>query len=442
MLEFDGSPYLVPSSVESFLRTELDKFRARVEALRTEGRLTEATLRRYYGQTRFEQVAESNALEGSTLSVGETELAVTRGITITGHDPGYSRDAQALARALDRLAEIAQARRPPTIADVKEVHELILGDRPSAGHFRTQPVRISGSDHVPPETWREVMSGMEAWEAWSMARSGASCLLRAAVLHAWLVHIHPFLDGNGRTARAIGNLEMIRSGYPPVIIRARRDRSRYLEALASSDQGDISLVLNLLLDRAGDALRDLERAATREQGFDAARAMVRQKQERHLSVWSAAVELMVSTLDDRLSEQAQELGATLRIQRYRDSLNLDEYLDLCQGGTISQSWTFRVELDIPALPRHVRLAWAGHRSREMLASLPPKAMDGPSLFWSEPNIERFPPWRRLDQGPGCDEVTLVDDRWFVRRGPVISSLSTLELVDAIAKDLLAGAANG
>ena len=58
------------------------------------------------------------------------------------------------------------------------------------------------------------MSGMDDWEHWSVANSGAPVLTRAIVLHAWLTHIHPFTDGNGRTARAIMNLELVRGGFP------------------------------------------------------------------------------------------------------------------------------------------------------------------------------------------------------------------------------------
>ena len=86
---------------------------------------------------------------------------------------------------------------------------------------------------------------------------------------------HPFTDGNGRTARAVMNLELIRAGLPSVIIR-RKDRLRYYEALAESDQGvDLGLIAELILTRATDALRDLERAAKAHQGYDLVQARLR-----------------------------------------------------------------------------------------------------------------------------------------------------------------------
>jgi hypothetical protein len=90
------------------MQTTVSNLSNRIALLRSQGRLTESTLADYYGEKRFEQIAESNALEGSTLSVGETELAVLKGITISGHDPAFSKDAQTLANALDELTRMAR----------------------------------------------------------------------------------------------------------------------------------------------------------------------------------------------------------------------------------------------------------------------------------------------------------------------------------------------
>jgi Fic family protein len=413
-----------------------------VQVLRSSGRLSEHTLRLYYGQTRFQQIAESNAIEGNTLSVGETELAVTKGITISGHDPAYSRDAQTLARALDLLVELAGATASTSIEEVKRLNEVILGGRLGAGHFRNEEVRIGGSPHRPPRTWREIMTGMEQWEGWSRGHPSLPPALRAAVLHAWLVHIHPFIDGNGRTARAIGNLELIRAGYPPLIIRKIKDRDRYLEALRRSDEGDLSLFLDLILDRAGDALRDLERAAAHGQGYSREVALLRKRQERQLAIWNAAVELLVQMVTARLHEQLDSENGRVEVYTYRDSLSLDDYLSLCERQTISLSWAFRIVCEVPGLPALTRLAWTGFRSQELAAELPQGAAPAPSLLWSEPNPEGYPPWRRLEQdGPGGDELTLLGDRWWVRSNDRCRSMSPLELAGAIASHVVASIAS-
>jgi len=98
------------------------------------------------------------------------------------------------------------------------------------------------------------MRGMENWENWSAENSDLPAIIRATVLHAWLAQIHPFIDGNGRTARAITNLELIRAGYPTIIIH-NKDRDRYIDALAKADEsGELIEFFNLMVAGASEAL--------------------------------------------------------------------------------------------------------------------------------------------------------------------------------------------
>lgn len=278
-VSLDGSPYSVEETGGRVWQKAAE-LQERVDMLREQGRLSEQTLRAYFGDTRFRQIAESNAIEGSTLSVEETETAVLKGVAIAGHDPAYAKDAVNLSKALERMVELAGDGSPTTLDQAKELNALILGEAPGAGLFRSQPVRITGSSHRPPVSWRDVMSAMEDWESWSVSNKNSPALPRAAVLHTWLTRIHPFTDGNGRTARAVMNLELIRAGLPSIIIR-RKDRLRYCEALAESDLGGgLGPIFELILARTEDALRDLERRATKIEGWDPARARLRKPKRR------------------------------------------------------------------------------------------------------------------------------------------------------------------
>lgn len=412
----EGSPYATPPSGAWAVAQALASLAERIATLRSTGCLTEATLRRYYGDRRFEHVAESNAIEGSTLSVGETELAILKGTTLTGHDPGFVRDAIALDRALARLTELARSGVPTDIPQVKELHEIILEGRVSAGAFRTTPVRISGSEHRPPKTWEAVMRGMEQWEVWSRSHAAAPPLLRAAVLHAWFVHVHPFVDGNGRTARAISNLELIRHGHPPIVIRKVQDRIRYIDALEESDAGgNIGPFLDLILDRGTDALVGLELAARKGPGYSPAVAKLRQAQGRRLPVWNAAVEFLYRVLVERLTERLEASGGNLKSRLIAQSLGLDEYVELCAGRPVSRSWAFVIEATAPGFGSTERLAWVGFRSEQLrrTGNLPDFA---PSIFWSQPNSEQFPPWMAVSppEAPGVVEFSLdaaAGDRW-------------------------------
>lgn len=436
-LDVRGTPYFLSggSGGAAAMRQALEEIAARVSLLRTQGTLTADTLHDYYGEKRFEQIAESNAIEGSTLSAGETELAVVKGITISGHDPAFSRDARSLARALEELVALARQPAPTDLTQLKRLHELILGDRPGAGTFRTQEVRISGSAHVPPRTWQDVMAQMEQWEQWSVRNPNTAPALRAVVLHAWLAHIHPFIDGNGRVARAITNLELIRAGYPPIIVR-KKDRDQYIDALAESDQGLLGPLLELIAGRIEDALRDLERAAARRQGYDAQREQVRRAQAQRLALWNAGVHLLFEQVRSTLGQRFD--GSAVRIDmREHDQLGVDDFIDLCEGHPVRNSWAFRIRCQAPGMPELNLLAWAGTPGpllNERLAAEPGR----PALMWSLPNPNGYPPWvRTIADAPGGDQLTILGDRWLVSRAGQLHELAPSELAARIADDIAA-----
>ena len=413
-VSLDGSPY----SLEDTGRWVFDKAKKlqdRVDLLREQGQLSEQTLKHYFGETRFRQIAESNAIEGSTLDVGETQMAVLKGVTITGHDPAYSADAINLSKALERMVDLARDGSPTNLDQVKELHALILGVSPGAGLFRTQQVRIGGSPHRPPASWNEIMSAMEDWEVWSVSNDGAQALLRAIVLKTWLTHIHPFMDGNGRTSRAVMNLELIRAGLPSIIIR-RKDRPRYYEALAESDLGgDLGPISELILARAEDALRDLVRHTTAYEGYDEATEKLRKAQKRQIAIWNDAVRLLFSLLDDALDAVFGEIGK-VSTRRYEDELLLEDYVTLLSGIPVSQSWLYRIDVEVPILGNRRWLAWTGYRSYEMNDWQDIGA--GPSIFWSVPDPIGYRPWTLArSDSPGVEEFTLQlpdVDQWIAR----------------------------
>ena len=435
-LDIPGSPYQMSLGEEGSLLVQrmFQDLSQRVEVLRAEGKLSESTLRDYYGETRFEQIAQSNALEGSTLSVGETDLAVLKGITITGHDPGFSKDAQSLARALDELTEMAKFKVATNLEEVRRLHEIILSGRNSAGVFRNDEVRIRGSGHVPPRTWKEVMTQMEHWESWSENNVNAPPLLRASILHAWLEHIHPFADGNGRTGRAITNLEMVRAGYPPIIIR-RKDRDQYLEALQKDDEGEIGAFLEFIGGRLEDALRDLERAAQRKQGYDAARQKTRLAQANRLDLWNAGVHLLFASIKSNLEDRFSESNVSLDLKEY-DHLKVDDFIELCEGHSNSLSWAFLLRIRVPGMPAVERLAWASNPGPVLGARLAQEP-GRPVLKWSVPNPDGYPRWMSAETAsPGGEEMTIVKDRWLILRNKSFIERSPSELASEIAEDIV------
>src|SRR5699024_11157229 len=121
---------------------------------------------------------------------------------------------------------------PLTEWQIKNIHRLVLKgiDDSNSGVYREEQVFISGAKHVPPAAFLipEKMEDMINW--YKIEGSYLNAIERGAMLHAIFVGIHPFIDGNGRTARLLLNLERMKDGYPPVIIKAE-NRLAYYEAL-------------------------------------------------------------------------------------------------------------------------------------------------------------------------------------------------------------------
>jgi len=274
---------------------------------------------------------------------------------------------------------------------------------------------------------------MEQWERWSRNNIATPCLLRASVLHAWLEHIHPFIDGNGRTGRAITNLELVRAGCPPIIIR-RKDRDRYLDALSSADGGELAPFVDLVAARMADALRDLERAAQRGQGYDLQEERFRRAQASRLAVWNAGVHLLFESIRANLNERLGDLNAEIEMREY-DQLAVDDFVDLCRGTPIKNSWAFVIRCRVRGMPSVERLAWSGVPVEPLHTHLKNEAAR-PVLFWSIPNPNGYPPWKRAGaDSPGGEQMTIVHDRWLVVRAGRVVEYAPGELASRIAEDI-------
>jgi Fic family protein len=445
VFNLENTPYSLDNIASEQVRKRLNELEERCGLLRRQGTLTEQTVRDYYGEKRFEQVAESNAIEGSTLSAGETELAVVKGITITGHDPAFVQDAVALDKALSRITELAKNSQTPTdIEQLHEVHALLMGARSGAGIFRSERVSIRGSLHTPPKTWEAVMQQMTEWQTWSKQNISLPAPIRACVIHAWLTHIHPYIDGNGRTSRAIGNLELIRAGYPPIIIK-KKERDRYIDALSQSDSGgDIRAFMELIFDKLEGALTGLELSAKKRQGYNPVVEKIRIQQEKQLNIWETSLKLLAGIIEYRAMELLSPVGGRCSIRSFESSLDFDEYVEVCLGNNVTQCNAFIVRIEIPSFPSFTKLAYVGHRTPVMFQALNQEG--GPALYWSSPNPAKFPKWiSDREQSPFAMEMTSKNgngDEWFVRKSnDFVTRLQTTELATRIAEVLVNTASN-
>lgn len=180
----------------------------------------------------------SNALEGNTLTRIETAVVVEKGLTIGGKTLVEHLEATNHAAALRKVLEIARS--PVSILSehtLLDLHAMILRgiDDVNAGRYRSIPVRISGSRVVLPNP-AKVAALMSEFFGDLLAMEGSHPVEIAAEAHYRLVTIHPFIDGNGRTARLLMNLILLQNGYPPALIRTR-DRIPYLKSLEKAQLG-------------------------------------------------------------------------------------------------------------------------------------------------------------------------------------------------------------
>ncbi len=191
--------------------------------------LSQEALRRLEAALDVELTYSSNAIEGNTLTLQETAIVLEKGVTVRGKPLKDHQEAVDHFDALKFARGLVGNPRPLAEADIRDIHRLVVGTtmKDEAGQYSAHPRRIAGSNVVFPNAAKvpALMSELGDWLKTCTATPDS-----AFEAHLRLVSIHPFSDGNGRTARLLMNLVLMRGGYPPVVI-GPEDRPDYLEAI-------------------------------------------------------------------------------------------------------------------------------------------------------------------------------------------------------------------
>ncbi len=238
--------------------------RLRLDRLRPLSSEAVAKLEHFYD---IELTYTSNAIEGNTLSPVETTLVIEQGVTIGGKPLKDHLEALDHYDAIRYVRELArQGGAPLTESDIRNLHSLVMKrSRPEiAGRYADlmRYVRTETGRHAFPSP-AEIPARMGDFAAW--LRTTPDTPDSAFETHGRLVDIHPFNDGNGRTARLLMNLILIRGGYPPVAIRPE-DRVRYIVALQASQEGlGASMFSAMLYERLDATLDDYLQVLTNPQ---------------------------------------------------------------------------------------------------------------------------------------------------------------------------------
>jgi len=231
----------------------LDEKKARLDAARPLPSSVLAKLKEHFD---VEWTYHSNAIEGSTLTLAETRLVLLDGLTVAGKSLREHLEAINHKHAIDFVEALAAKAEPITEHNIRQIHALVLRtiDDESAGSYRKAQVYITGSTYVPPAAI-EVPPLMQELVAWLNSTEATQLhpVVRAALAHFRLVHIHPFVDGNGRVARLLMNLILLREGFPPAVIRRER-RPEYYDTLERAHEGDAEPFVTLVAEEAERSL--------------------------------------------------------------------------------------------------------------------------------------------------------------------------------------------
>jgi len=226
-------------------KTELNKRRP----------LTEGELSRLREEFLVDFTYNSNAIEGNSLTLQETAM-VLEGVTIDQKPLKDHLEAVGHRDAFLYVQDIAEKKESITEAIIKNIHSLVLMDRPEdKGVYRRIPVKIMGAAHEPPQPYL-IESQMSALiHENERNKKAMHPIERIAKFHLDFEGIHPFIDGNGRTGRLILNLDLIQNGYPPINVKFT-DRKKYYEAFdAYYRDGNAGEMIRLIAGYVDERLR-------------------------------------------------------------------------------------------------------------------------------------------------------------------------------------------
>lgn len=170
----------------------------------------------------------SNAIEGSTLTLQETALIINEGITIAEKPLREHLEVVGHKEAYLYVVDLVQEKTPITERVIKDIHNIVLMDKPkSRGIYRNLPVRIIGAENEVAQPYM-IEPLMQDLITSIHENKNMHLVEQVALFHLKFESIHPFLDGNGRTGRLLLNLELMKNGIPPINIKFA-DRRKYYD---------------------------------------------------------------------------------------------------------------------------------------------------------------------------------------------------------------------
>ncbi len=208
---------------------EIDNLHQKLASMRP---LNATEMKRLREEFMIESNYNSNAIEGSTLTLRETALILQEGLTIAEKPIREHLDVIGYRDAFDLIVALAAKDEPLTEKTIKDIHSLVLmNDAENRGIYRGVPVRIIGAEHTPPQPYLVPVQMERLISEYEQLKQKKHIIEAVAEFHLRFEGIHPFIDGNGRTGRLILNLELIKAGLLPVNVKFT-DRLKYYDCFS------------------------------------------------------------------------------------------------------------------------------------------------------------------------------------------------------------------
>lgn len=271
----------VPAMELRSVITRVDELKIQVDALRPIDAEQEARVMQMF---RLDWNYHSNAIEGNTLTLGDTRAFLLHGITAQGKPFRDYLDIKGHNEAIVYLENMVRGQELLTEAAIRELHRILLVEpyeveavtsagwptrrRIAIGQYKTAPnhVRTSTGEvhyYATPEETPAMMGDLMGWFRRETERAELHPLMLAATFHYRFVAIHPFDDGNGRMARLLMNLVLMQRGFVPIVIKLE-SRADYLLALEKADVGELEDFVVLVGEELFRSLELYLRAARHE----------------------------------------------------------------------------------------------------------------------------------------------------------------------------------
>lgn len=273
----------------------------------------------------IEMTYNSNAIEGNSLSLKETFWVIQEGLTLKEKPLKDHLEAKNHKEALEFLYELIEHDRQNTISEqlIKQLHHLVVQEshRDIAGKYRDGDVIISGAEHRPPSAF-ELPAKMHDLIQWMKKHHKSLHPVEfSALVHHKLAHIHPFWDGNGRTARLVMNIFIMEAGYPLAVI-LKNDRKRYYRVLSQADKGNYKplceFVAQAVIRSLNIYLKRLKPKETLKEGFMHLKELAQDKEIPYSATYLR--KLATQGKIEAFKEGRNWISSKKAIKRYVDSL--------------------------------------------------------------------------------------------------------------------------